>query len=246
MNPANYAEQNAITLPGRIPGYKNDDIQLLSSCDSKTHVWKAYTTMCQESSKKAVCYTKFIELWGQFHPNVVVAKPRTDLCMTCQQNTCKLQSAINLSDAEKSECVRAQQAHLDCAQGQRDCYRDACKKESEELGQSQDVSGIRNACSWKATIHYSFDYAQQVHIPSNPMQPGPIYFKAPRKCGIFGVICEAIPQHEVDEVVATGKGANATMSCLHYYFEKQIMKQMCIYMPIIVRDRTRTIILFGI
>ena len=25
-------------------------------------------------------------------------------------------------------------------------------------------------------VHYSFDFAQQVHYPSNPLQPGPIYF----------------------------------------------------------------------
>ena len=58
---SNYAEENAISLPGRIPGYTNDDIQLLSSCNSKTHVWKAYTTVCESSGKRAVCYTKFID-----------------------------------------------------------------------------------------------------------------------------------------------------------------------------------------
>jgi hypothetical protein len=71
-------------------------------------------------------------------------------------------------------------------------------------------------------MHYSFDYAQQVNIPCNPMQPGPIYFKAPRKCGIFGVMCEAIPQQVnflIDEASATGKGANATISYVHYYLE---------------------------
>jgi hypothetical protein len=40
--------------------------------------------------------------------------------------------------------------------------------------------------------HYSFHFAQQVHYPSNP-QPGPIFFKTPRKCGVFGVMAEAIP-----------------------------------------------------
>ena len=32
---ANYAEQHAILLPGRIPGYKRDDVKLLSSSNSK-------------------------------------------------------------------------------------------------------------------------------------------------------------------------------------------------------------------
>lgn len=32
---SNYAERNAILLPGRIPGYKKDDIQLLPSSTTK-------------------------------------------------------------------------------------------------------------------------------------------------------------------------------------------------------------------
>ena len=53
------------------------------------------------------------------------------------------------------------------------------------------------------------------------MQPGPIYFKAPRKCGIFGVICEAIPRqvnYLIDEAVSVGKGANSTISYVHHHF----------------------------
>ena len=53
------------------------------------------------------------------------------------------------------------------------------------------------------------------------MQPGPIYFNSPRKCGIFGVMCEATPQQVkflIDEVVTASKGANATISYIHYYF----------------------------
>jgi len=69
-------------------------------------------------------------------------------------------------------------------------------------------------------MHYSFDYAQQVHFPSNPMQPGPIYFKTPRKCGIFGIMCEAVPRqvnYLIDEAAAIGKGANATISYVHHF-----------------------------
>ena len=61
--------------------------------------------------------------------------------------------------------------------------RDACATITD-LGKADGVD----------TINYSFDFAQQVHLPSNPMQPGPIYFLVPRKCGIFGVCCEGIPK----------------------------------------------------
>ena len=83
-------------------------------------------------------------------------------------------------------------------------------------------------CSVDMVSHYSFDFAQQVHYPSNPQQPGPIYFKTPRKCGIFGVMAEAIPQMALfllDEAVDTGKGANTVISFLDFFFENYGLKE---------------------
>ena len=42
-----YAENNAILLPGRIPGYKRDDIQLLLSSTTKK-VWQLYQQSATE------------------------------------------------------------------------------------------------------------------------------------------------------------------------------------------------------
>ena len=147
----------------------------------------------------------------------------TDLCHICQQNTSKLQRSANLSDREKSECVKAHQDHLNCSQSEREFYRNSCissENTIETLGTQTLLNReSRNACSLNATLHYSFDYAQQVHIPSNPLQPGPIYFKTPRKCGIFGVMCEGLPRQVnflIDEAASAGKGGNATISYVHY------------------------------
>ena len=221
----NYVEENAVLLPGRIPGFKNDDIKLLSSSDTKMAVWREFKKACPETEKQAVSYTKFIDLWQQFHPNVVVAKPMSDLCLACQQNTSKLLRSANLPDQEKSECVQAQQEHLNCVQTERELYRRVCqeaKTNFQTLEEQIVLDELHEACSLKTTIHYSFDFAQQIHIPSNPMQPGPIYFKTPRKCGIFGVMCEAIPRqvnYLIDEASDVGKGANTTISYVHHYFQ---------------------------
>ena len=54
------------------------------------------------------------------------------------------------------------------------------------------------------------------------MQPGPIYFKTPRKCGILGVMCEAVPKqvnYLIDEASDVGKGANTTISYIHHFFQ---------------------------
>lgn len=38
-----YASQNALVLPGRVPGFKRDDVQLLPSAHTATKVYQCYT-----------------------------------------------------------------------------------------------------------------------------------------------------------------------------------------------------------
>lgn len=210
-------------LPGRIPGFKREDLQVLSSSKTKTSVWRVYTATCKASGEQAVSYSKFVDLWNQFCPKVV-AKPMTNLCLTCQQNTTKLVRAANLPEHEKADCIKAQQEHLDGTQVEREFYRKTCSDAATSFSQIETETNLNEThepCSVNATMHYSFDYAQQVHFPSNPMQPRPIYFKTPRKCGIFGVMCEAVPRqvnYLIDKAAAVGKGANATISSVHHFF----------------------------
>ena len=75
---------------------KSDEVKVLQSSESKMGAWRVYKSACQASNKRVVSYSKFLEIWGNFFPNVVISKPMTDLCMTCQQNTNKLQRAANL------------------------------------------------------------------------------------------------------------------------------------------------------
>ena len=121
--------------------------------------------------------------------------------------------------------------HLEIVQVERSWYRTICKECEREIRayfkDGNDFSPpplLSNtpANSRNIRAHYSFDYTQQVHYPSDPMQPGPIYFLTPRKCSIFGVTCEGIPRQInflSDEAGDCGKGANTVVSQLHYYFE---------------------------
>lgn len=140
----------------------------------------------------------------------------TDLCLTCQENKTKLLRAANLPDPEKLDCVQAQQEHLNLALTTRNLYKEACKEAErnfQAIENTIDLSEAHAPCSTTGTMHYSFDYAQQVHIPSNPLQPGPINFKTPHKCGIFGVICEAMPR-QVNYLINEA----STISFVHHYF----------------------------
>jgi len=50
---SNYVEENAISLPGRIPGFKSD-VKVLLSSEIKISVWRVYKTACKASDLRAV------------------------------------------------------------------------------------------------------------------------------------------------------------------------------------------------
>ena len=124
---------------------------------------------------------------------------------------------------------RAEQ-HLQLVTQERSLYRhelDECKRQVHHHFSEVGVfvppppHGMVAPASNAISAHYSFDFAQQVHYPSNPLQPGPIYFLTPRKAAIFGVCCEAIPRQVnfvIDEASDTGKGANTVVSMLDFFF----------------------------
>jgi len=82
----NYADLNALVLPGRVPGFKRDDIKLLPSSHTKTHVYAEYKRSLQNTEHRVVGSSSFFSLWKQLTPFIVTAKPMTDLCWTCQKN----------------------------------------------------------------------------------------------------------------------------------------------------------------
>ena len=227
----NYAEQNAILLPGRIPGYSRSDVQLLPSSTSKKNIWKTYFEATQRDSEvHSIAYSTFCKFWNLLLPQIILMKPMTDLCWTCQKNSVALMRSANCPEREKSAAVQHAQEHLQIVQCERSNYKttcDDCEREVKDfftndgVFQPPPLSSQAPANSRRIRVHYSFDYTQQVHFPSDPLQPGPIYFLTPRKCSIFGVNCEALPRQVNflgDEAGDCGKGANAVISQLDYFF----------------------------
>ena len=77
-------------------------------------------------------------------------------------------------------------------------------------------------------LQLSFDMAQQVDYPNDPLQLDPIYFLTPRKYAIFGVCCESISQqvnYLIDESIDTGRGANSIISKLQHYFHHLVLEK---------------------
>ena len=80
----------------------------------------------------------------------------------------------------------------------------------------------------------SLDCAQNFTHPSSPQQVGSLYFKALRKCSIFGI------QNEVTHVQVSflineqdlprkGKGANANISMLDKYLDEVASKTLVLF-----------------
>ncbi|XP_062584977.1 uncharacterized protein LOC134246611 [Saccostrea cucullata] len=92
-------------------------------------------------------------------------------------------------------------AYVFQAKLQRDYYRHQCTTSKEAfVSLPEKCKQTRNApCSVDMEMHYSWDYAQQVHFPHHAQQVGPIFFKTPQKCNVFGVCCESSGLHIIVE-----------------------------------------------
>lgn len=237
-----YTEQNGLLLPGRVPGYSRTDIKLLPSSISKRGIWRVYKSAAEgDDQVQGVGYSTFCRFWRQLVPSVIIMKPMSDLCWQCQQNSNAILRAANLPESEKSATIKTAEEHLRVVQLERSFYKstcDECKRSATALFTVNGTLSIPPVFSPANRVvglisHYSFDYAQQVHFPSNPLQVGPLYFLVPRKCSIFGVNNEAIPRQVnflTDEAGECGKGANAVISRLHYFFANLGLGERVVYL----------------
>ena len=94
--------------------------------------------------------------------------------------------------------VHLLQATVECSTYREICRetRDLYKEHIESLSPSASSSAVHGpgrSCSALHKAYYSFHFPQQVHLPSDPLQPGPMYFLTPGKCALFGISCEAVP-----------------------------------------------------
>nr|XP_022294254.1 uncharacterized protein LOC111104539 isoform X2 [Crassostrea virginica] len=167
-------------------------------------------------SLRKVCLSEFRTIWLEQCPHVLIMKPATDLCHTCQSFTSTLSASGNLTEEEKEDVLSRYQRHIEHVKIQRDHYRDQCsaaKLTYRQLSPEQKLRG-QPPCTVDAEFHYSFDYAQQVHYPHYAQQVGPLFFKTPRKCQCFGTQIFYL----VDEAQHSNKGANTVTSMLHHHF----------------------------
>ena len=219
----NFATTHGLPDPGRNLRTGAEKLKIfLPSAMSYKSVHQIYLKSLQKN-KNPVGYQSFIKIWQQNAPNVVFQKPRTDLCKTCEEHIKNIRIAIgNRNEEEKIKYHQEALKHLKQAKKERDYYRNTIKKVQKNYQQLFDGNGVATKklmSQDKFAMHYSWDFAQQLHYPIEAQQVGPIYFKTPRKAQLFGVCCEAVPlNYLIDEANFLSKNANTVISLLDHFF----------------------------
>lgn len=190
-------------------------------------VHRIYQKSMALSNADAVQHRTFRRIWIEHFPNFVFSKPKSDLCMTCEDNKKLINASISSGDEDyKLECLTTAKEHLLAAKKERDYFRKSIQLSKESYLHAlpdRKLSDVKDS-----VMHYSWDFAQQLHIPYEDHQVGPIYFKSPRITQLFGVCCEALPQqvnYLIDEADFPGKGSDVVISLLDHYFENHGLKE---------------------
>lgn len=212
------AEKTAISLPGRLPQFKDFTVMKLPSSETKMSVYRKYkNAVTLEPQIKTVGESSFYKIWAKYCPYITTMRPANDLCETCRQNSMNISRCANFSEDIKSTTLNDALEHLNRAKIQRNYYNSW-----REKAKTVNMIELQNGVSSSFAV-VSFDFAEGVHYPSSPQQVGQAYFRTARKCSIFGIHDEKTniqTNFLVDEEDSIGKGANVIVSFLDYYLSK--------------------------
>lgn len=145
----------------------------------------------------------------------MTTKPAYDLCDQCREHMLATSNLANATEEEKAAVLKKAQDHLDAARTQRDYYNE--QRTLAQTQQTVEVDGVEHNFNV-----LSFDFAEQVHIPSSARQVGSAYFRTARKCGAFGIFDERTntqSNYLINEADSIGKGPDTVLSMLHHYLE---------------------------
>lgn len=226
----NISENHGLPDPGRDVRKGKGRLRiLLPSIMNYTSLHGSYKRIIETLGKKAVGYRTFLEIWQKELPHIEFAKPRTDLCVTCEnfkKEINQLTAALN-GNCEEIQIQVHQRAiaHLNYAKKERLYYMAHSKVAASDYKflekELKKQTSPSRANSRDILMSYSWDFAQQFQYPFEDQQVGPIYFKTPRRAQLFGICCEGNlgqMNYLIDEGDFTEKNANTVISLLDHFF----------------------------
>ena len=217
---SNFAAIHGLPDPGRdLRAGKGKLTIYLPTIMNYMAIHRIYLKSMEGSDSRVVEYHTFRRLWVDNFPHIVFSKTKSDLCMTCEEHKKHINITVAAgTEEEKLEALEKAREHLISATKERTHYRHCI--EISKQSYSALLKGEEQQ-SKLDTMHYSWDFAQQVHYPYEDHQVGPIYFKTPRTAQLFGICCEALPRqvnYLIDEADFPSKGADTVISMLHHFF----------------------------
>ena len=180
----NYASINGLPQPSAPRGHNVAAPTYLPSVSTKKLTHALYM-----KAGGTVSYQTFDKLWLRDCPDVIIMKPKEDVCGEYSN----LQSIIVRAKTEEARqtSVDALRTHMEHANKARDHYRDVIQKAKDAIKLAAEHNNpVPNF------EHYTFDFAQQATIPHHARDVGALYFKVLRRIQLFRIAAEATPsQH---------------------------------------------------
>jgi hypothetical protein len=169
----NFAAVHGLPDPGRdLRAAKGRLKVYLPTLMNYKSVHRIYEKSMPLEGSDPVKYQTFRRLWIEYFPHIVFSRTKSDLCMTCEDNKKLINASIATGDEEyKLECLTRAREHLIAAKKERDHYRASIRmsKESYANAFEQTANFVGDY-----TMHYSWDFAQQLQFPYEDHQVGPI------------------------------------------------------------------------
>ena len=145
---------------------------LLPSIMNYNSVHHQYTINIKTSGKYPIAYRTFLKIWQEEFPHVKFNDPRSDLCMTCEnfkKRLNKVAAALDENKEKKQVQIHKEALdHIKQAKKERLFYKANAKVANEyyrKLGSKTVQSKPSKPNSKNIMLHYSWDFAQQLHYP---------------------------------------------------------------------------------
>ena len=138
----NYAEKNALPLPGRLPNFINAQVLLLPSDKRQADIHQIYVEASGKSNVRSASLSTFVRTWKDLCANIVLSKPSTDLCHQCQKSSFQISNSGSLDEVNKLELIDAYTMHVKLAKQERDTYREQCLVSKETVKNSPVSEGL--------------------------------------------------------------------------------------------------------
>ena len=209
-----YAEIHGMPQPAAPRG--RDDIPpiFLHSSVTKKAVHNLYRQSCEDINVRVVSLRVVYDIWNQCCGHIQIASPRHDVCAKCKKSRKKISDSVSEEDIMQS--TREMQGHVSLAQSERVVYQQCiteAKSEAEDKGLGQLIRPLPVMSTDYQSVHYTFDFAQNVCIPHHARQMGPLYFLTPRKVQVFGFRNDSASQqlnYLIDEDQTIGQDGKQT------------------------------------